>query len=119
MIIIKNTIETEKINLVLENKGNLIDKFDFNNETINFLKRISKEYSNLCINKKNSIEDMILYQNLLNLIERECDYCYKLTRDIKHTIKNMKKGVYRNLDIIEIENDMIYIDFIISYHNRI
>lgn len=114
MIIIRNTIETEKINLVLESKGNLVDKFDFNNETINFLKILSKEYSNLCIKKKNSIEDLILYQDLLNLIERECGYCYKLTRDINHTIKNMKKGVYRDFDIIEVENDMIYIGFIIS-----
>ena len=55
---------------------------------------------------------MPLYENLLNIINNECGFLYKLTRDIENCIRNMKNGVYRKLDISEIENDMLYINFI-------
>ena len=110
----KNAIENEKINIVIENKARSIDRFSFNNETINFLQMLKHEYLNLCKQEHKSIEDITIYQKLLEIIENECGYCYKLTRDIENTIINMKNGVYRELDIIEIANDMIYIDYIIS-----
>lgn len=107
-------IEKEKINLILEKKGTLINNFSFNNETINFLKMINIEYTKFYKQKECSINDLVFYERLLDILNKECGYCYKLTRDFENAIKNMKKGIYNNSDINEIEEDMMYIGFIIS-----
>ena len=55
-----NNIETEKINLVIENKGSgkLLDKLTFNKETLSFLRTIYNEYESFIENRANKLEDI-------------------------------------------------------------
>lgn len=119
MVIIRTErIETEKINLVIENKARLIDNLEFNEITIKFLIMLYEEYSHLLNNRQESPDDLPLYKSLLDIIKNECKYCYKLSRDISHAISNMENGIYRDLDISAIEEDMLYIKFIINKYNN-
>lgn len=50
-----SSIETKKINLIIENKGSgkLLENFNFNEETMLFLKNIYNEYENFIKNRTN------------------------------------------------------------------
>ncbi len=117
MIVMKpEKIEIEKINLVLESKAILIDRLEFNEITIKFLTMLYEKYSSN--NKQKSLNDLPFYRSLLDILKNECEYCYKLSRDISHAVKNMENGIYRDLDISAIEEDMLYIQFIINKYNN-
>lgn len=111
-----SSIETKKINLIIENKGSgkLLENFNFNEETILFLKKIYNEYENFIKNRTNQLEDIGFYKNINSIIEKNCGYCYKLSRDIKVIITNMNDGVYYEPNIEEFDNDMIYVKFILK-----
>ncbi len=109
-------IEIEKINLVLESKAILIDRLEFNEITIKFLTMLYEKYSSN--NKQKSLNDLPFYRSLLDILKNECEYCYKLSRDISYAVKNMENGIYRDLDISAIEEDMLYIQFIINKYNN-
>ena len=111
-----NNIETEKINLVIENKGSgkLLDKLTFNKETLSFLRTIYNEYESFIENRANKLEDIEFYKKIDSIIKKECDYCYKLSRDISIIINNMSNDVYYEPNIAEFDSDMIYVEFILN-----
>lgn len=111
-----NNIETEKINLVIENKGNgkLLDKLTFNKDTLSFLRKIYNEYEIFLENRTNKIEDIKFYKKIDSIVKKECSYCYKLSRDISIIISNMSNDVYYEPNIEEFDSDMIYVKFILN-----
>ena len=111
-----NNIETEKINLIIENKGSgkLLEKLNFNEDTMSFLRRINNEYESFIKNRTNQLEDIEFNKKIDSIIKKECDYCYKLSRDIIVIIRNMSNGVYYEPNIEEFNNDMTYVKFILN-----
>lgn len=116
-------IEIEKINLILEDKFSSYEKKEkfikdimFNNKTIDFLKTVYEKYTDLNEKKNNSVIDCDLYNTLLTYINEQCKYAYKLSRDFKHISENMKKGIYHELDVTEIEKDIKNIRLIIEIY---
>lgn len=119
MVIIKNErIEIEKIDYIIWDKACQIADFEFNEATIDFLKNIYEKYEELLKERTNTIDDLSLYESLLDIIEARYDKVDKLSQDIRNTIKNMKKGVFRNLDIEAVDDDMLYVKFIINKYNN-
>lgn len=116
-------IEIEKLNLIIEDnfysvesKEKFIKELEFNEKTIEFLKELFKIYMELKTKITGTINDYELYSELLKYISEQCEYAYKLSRDFEHVLKNMEKGIYHELDIIEIENDMQNILCIINLY---
>lgn len=111
-----NNIETEKINLVIENKGSgkLLDELTFNKDTLSFLRTIYNEYESFIENRTNKLDDIKFYKKIDSIVKKECNYCYKLSRDISIIITNMSNGVYYEPNIEEFDSDMIYVKFILN-----
>lgn len=114
----KNNIEKVKIDTIIRKRAwTLSDEVSFNKASIEFLKIIHNEYNNLIVQKSNTINDIYIYERILDIINNICGDCYKISRDIITVIENMKKGLYIESDIEEIDKDFIYIGFIISNIN--
>lgn len=119
MVIIKNErIEIEKIDYTIWDKAGDIAAFKFNETTIDFLKNIYEKYEELSNERTNTIDDLPLYESLLDIIEARYDKVDKLSQDIRNTIKNMRKGVFRKLDVEVVAEDMMYVEFIINKYNN-
>lgn len=127
MIEIKNNnyrIEIEKFNLILEDKfcsikskEKFIKEQKLNEKTIEFLKEFYEKYIDLKVKFTETINDYKLYDELLKYISEQCGYSYKLSRDFKHISDNMKKGIYHELDVTEIEKDIQNILYIINLYD--
>lgn len=93
----KEFIEKNRVNIIIENRARNLKINDyFNEETIIFLKKMHNYYNILKSKRECSINDLKLYEKLLEDID---DELYKIIRDIKNAIANMKKGIYINEDI--------------------
>lgn len=119
VVIIKvEIIEIEKIDYIINTKARQIADFKFNETTIDFLKILYKKYEELLKERTNTIEDLSLYESLLDMIEIRYDKVDKLSQDIRNTIRNMKNKVFLELDIEAIDNDLLYVSFIINKYNN-
>lgn len=119
MIIIKTErIEIEKIDYIINDKARQIADFEFNKTTIDFLTILYEKYEELLKERNNTIDDLSVYESLLDIIKTRYDKADKLSQDIRNAIKNMRNGIYRDFDIKAVDEDMLYVNFIINKYNN-